>query len=132
MTTRFAAPSIKLVVRLAIAAALAVALFAALAMSGGGPATASAAAKSKSCSGILNCNTIIDVGGVEVDIHADRVLSDNEVANVEDNVIKVLNDNNCNVITVACQDNVKLFLLNNVLVWARAPITVLGITVVKL
>jgi hypothetical protein len=88
--------------------------------------------KSKNCNGALNCNTIIDVGGVEVNIHADRVLSDIEAGNVENNTIKVLNDNNCNVITVLCQDKVQVYLLNNVLVWAKAPITVLGITVVKL
>jgi hypothetical protein len=114
---------------------IAIALVAAIAAMSVMAAPSFAAKKSATCSGVLNCNTVIVVAPVEIDINASRILSDNEILTVETTVTNVLNNNlNCNQIlniglTAGCKSAI-ITAVGNV-TKSFNNINVLGIQVIK-
>lgn len=72
---------------------LVIALAAVLAVMAVMSAPSFAGKKSESCSGIANCNTVIDAGDADVEVKSNRLLNDLEVLTVEDSFNHVLSNN---------------------------------------
>ena len=96
---------------------LAIALAAVLAVMAVMSAPSFAGKKGGGCNGIANCWTLIDVGGVDVDVKGNKVLNDVEVAKVEESFNYVLNHNDICVqvglVNAACKLAIELKIIDD-------------------